>query len=109
MISLKQALKRDLIHGYSVASHSRCRSFSKGKISVVLNKSQLNLFDHTLQMLSWTSELVQLSICWAHVLKFALKFFRKDSFLLILREIQTDQNLGFIIYDRHVFLSLLVI
>ena len=28
MISLKQALKRDLIHGYSVASHSRCRSFT---------------------------------------------------------------------------------
>ena len=28
MIPLKRALKRDLIHGYSVASHSRCRSFT---------------------------------------------------------------------------------
>ena len=38
----------------------------------------------------------------------ALKFFRKDSYLLILREIQTDQNLVFIFHDRQIFLALLV-
>ena len=40
--------------------------------------------------------------------KSALKFFRKDFYLLILREIQTDQNLVFIFHDRHIFLALLV-
>ena len=40
--------------------------------------------------------------------KFALKFLRKDFYLLILREIQTDQNLVFIFHDRHIFLALLV-
>ena len=40
--------------------------------------------------------------------KFALKFFRKDFYLLILREIQTDQNIVFIFHDRHIFLALLV-
>ena len=45
---------------------------------------------------------------WELTLVFALKFFRKDSYLLILREIQTDQNLGFIFHDRHTFLALLL-
>ena len=40
--------------------------------------------------------------------KFALKFFRKDLYSLILREIQTDQNIVFIFHDRHIFLALLV-
>ena len=71
----------------------------KGKISVVLNKSQLSLCDH---------RLVQLSIL-SGTPKFALKFFRKDSYLLIFRKIQTDQNLGFIIHDFQVHLSLVVI
>ena len=40
--------------------------------------------------------------------KFALKFFRKDFYVLILRETQTDQNIVFIFHDRHIFLALLV-
>ena len=40
--------------------------------------------------------------------KFALKFFRKDFYLLILHEIQTDQNSVFIFHDRHISLALLV-
>ena len=40
--------------------------------------------------------------------KFALKFFSKEFYLLILREIQTNQNLVFIFHDRHIFLALLV-
>ena len=66
----------------------------------MLNKSQLSLCGDTL---------VQLSIGSAHLLKFALKFFRKESYLLILREIQMDQNLGFNIHDFQVYLSLVVI
>ena len=54
---------------------------------------------------SWEDELSILS----GTLKFALKFFRKDSYLLILREIQSDQNLGFIIHDFQVYLSFVVI
>ena len=40
--------------------------------------------------------------------KTALKFFRKDFYLLLLREIQTDQKLVFIFHDCHIFLALLV-
>ena len=62
-------------------------------------EAELRLIQHNWewqgQVLSWSP-------------KFALNFFRKDTYLLILREIQMDQNLGFIFHDRHTFLALLL-
>ena len=45
---------------------------------------------------------------WELTFVSALKFFKEDSYLLILREIQTNQNLRFIFHDRHIFLALLL-